>query len=447
MIGGGRLFRMLSALSVLTLVTVAIYPASAAAGPKGPVAPEIVWSAQGRLAMAYALERQSRLPMRPGKVEQPAISHDGRYVAFLWRDRKSGSWAPESHLWLSRFCVSNPALPQSSCDAHEISSIGAAADFAWSPTSDQFVVEADRGKTVLVNWSGVVTTLPPEIEGLPVWAPNGRMLAVTQMENHYGYLDLVRNGVVSRRRLPALARYSIPRLASFWGAGHILYWVDPLGSASIAADGMQLVDLNLRTNRVRRLGMMLGYQDWLTVFGSRLLMVRGDIRSAFFNKYVQLCYLNEPCRRVAGIPKGDISFDPAWSPNGQRMTFVVARSLNNTWGFRSGATYVQWLRTHVLWVAKGIGTGARPIAVRCHGIQCVRGALHGTIHGVDDPEWTPGGIVVERLGGLWFLRGLHAVNALPIGTITTRLIPRIGYGAYENWYYGHLDWRGLFDAR
>jgi len=104
------------------------------------------------------------------------------------------------------------------------------------------------------------------------------------------------------------------------------------------------------------------------------------------------------------------------------------------------------LHTHVLWVANGNGSGAHPLVVRCSGIQCNRGAFHGTLHGADDPGWTAGGIVFERLGRLRFLRSLHADDTLPIGTITMCLIPQIGNGAYLNWYYGHVDWRQLFDA-
>jgi dipeptidyl aminopeptidase/acylaminoacyl peptidase len=194
---------------------------------------------------------------------------------------------------------------------------------------------------------------------------------------------------------------------------------------------MQLVNLDLRTDEIRNLGVMLGYHDWLAVSGRRLLMVKGNDRSAFFGKRLWLCSLGGSCRAIPGLPKEGISLDPAWPPDGHSMAFVMARTWNPS-GIISGARYRSWLDSHVLWIASGDGSGAHPLA--------------GVPRGAADPEWTPDGrgLLFERDGSLWLIPHVGASNAHPLVVLTKHVFPDLHHPAYQRWYYGHMDWHDLF---
>jgi hypothetical protein len=438
----------LSRLLCAATALIAVLPAGVHAGSVPP-SYRLAWFSQGKLAMGFVEGRYTTLAPRPGSVFQPALSHDGRYLEFLWQSPPPNAYtsAGPGYLWLSRFCVKVPTLPPPNCNPHQLSSIGYVSSFRWSPTTDRLIVQAQNGANLLVDWNGVVAHLPSgRVSGLPVWSPDGRTVAIDVTSRQgYSRLYLVAGRSTSSRPFPGLARYALPILAGWWGPRHLLYWIDPDMSASLAADGMQLVDLDLQTGRIHSLGEMLGYQDWLATSGHRLLMVQGSGRSAFLGKHLQLCSLGGACRSIPGIPRADLSFDPSWSPDGRHLAFIVARSWKTS-GFMSGARYRNWLDSFVLWIANGDGSGAHPLVLRCHGLQCVRGALHGILHGAADPQWTrdSSGLLFERNGSLWLVRHLGAFNSLPLVGLTSSVSPNLHHPAYQSWYYGHMNWHDLF---
>ncbi len=77
----------------------------------------------------------------------------------------------------------------------------------------------------------------------------------------------------------------------------LLFAIDPMASASIMADGLQLSALQVSTGRVVPVADMLFYPDYLTWCGSTLVLAAGGDRTATANK-----------RLVAANP-------PAWKPH------------------------------------------------------------------------------------------------------------------------------------
>jgi dipeptidyl aminopeptidase/acylaminoacyl peptidase len=125
--------------------------------------------------------------------------------------------------------------------------------------------------------------------------------------------------------------------------------------------------------------------------------------------------------------------DPAFSPAGNQMAFVVAPAWK-TWGFRSPVRYWNWLDAHVLWTARPDGSRAARAGAELPA-------------GVQDPEWTRDGrgILFVKDGALW--RDPHLGAANP--TFVARLIPAgaapdLRRPAFRSWYYGHMDWHNLF---
>lgn len=371
-----------------------------------------------------------RLVPGPGNAFQPVFSYDGNWLAFL-RQHWNG-YDVSSQLWLAR---------ANGNAAHAILPMGGVSvgGFQWSPSADVLAVQpigaSGAAPIRLVPAQGKPKAVPDQLAGPFLWSSDGRTLAIANT-SHDGYTRLytVSGAAVRSYSVPDVNRYDRVRLAGWWPDGHsILYWIDLMGSGSLAADGMQLLALDFGTGRARHLGITLGYRDWIASSGKRLLAVKGGDRTVFFGKQLQLCLPTGPCKALPGVPSGKISIDPAWAPTGGQIAFVVAPAWH-TWGFRSPARYRRWLDAHILWTAQPNGTGARPT-----GAEVPRG--------VQDPEWTRDGrgILFVKGGALWLDPHLGAANPYPVAQLVpAHFVPDLQKPAFQNWYYGHMDWHSLF---
>ena len=367
----------------------------------------------------------------PGNAFQPIFSYDGRWLAFL-RQQWQG-YDVSSQLWLAQADGSA---------AHAVSSMGGVAvdGFQWSPSADVLAVQPLNKKgdwlpIRLVPVQGPAHDVPDQLQGSFLWSPDGQTLAVAATSRSgYTRLDLVRGNAVTSYALPGVGRYNPFRLAGWWPNDHsILYWLDPGGCYSCIADGTKLDDYDLQTGTVRHVGVTLPYhRDWVAISGDRLLVVTGRDRSAFYGKHLQLCLAAGSCRPLPGKGSHRISVDPAWSPDGGLMAFVVAPA-RKTSGFRSPAKYWSWMDAHVLWTAQPDGSGAKPAS--------------GVPKGAHGPEWTGDGrgILFVKDGELWLDPHLGAANAHPIARLVSpHPLPGREMPAYQSSYYGHMNWHDLF---
>jgi len=172
---------------------------------------------------------------------------------------------------------------------------------------------------LLVPVQGKVQTAPDQLSGSFLWSPDGKSLAVANTSRSgYTRLSTVNGNTARSYSVPGVDRYDHVQLAEWWPNGHsILYWINPLASASMAADGMRLLALDLRSGKAHHLGLTLGYRDWIAISGNRLLAVNGRGRSAFFGKHLRLCVDPGRCKALPGGTAGQISIDPSWGPNGR----------------------------------------------------------------------------------------------------------------------------------
>ncbi len=209
-----------------------------------------------------------------GGALSPGLSHDARWVSWLTASAHGGS--ADLHLRDLRRPGADRVVP------------GATA-YAWSPTGALVAVVTGAGLRVLTPGSAQPgSQRPTDIPGVfygVVWSADGRRLGVSG--RHTLVLDVApaRAGVRVTRSLRLPAAYDNAYLARFTSAG-LLLWPDQTGSASVAADGLRLVEVDLATFTASPLIVSLTYRDWVVGLpGNRVIVVAGGDRYAHLGKH------------------------------------------------------------------------------------------------------------------------------------------------------------------
>ena len=129
------------------------------------------------------------------------------------------------------------------------------------------------------------------------------------------------------------------------GGEGILFWVDP--DMSDAADGMHVFELRAPGAAPVDLGVTVGQDVSLAPHGV-IAIGSGPNRYAWETKSVETCAITTAaCRAVEG-PANQLTFDPAWAPDGQTLAFVAAPPSTAASFYQSNLE--QWYSTHRLWL-------------------------------------------------------------------------------------------------
>jgi TolB protein len=275
------------------------------------------------------------------QASQPQWSHDGRWLAVLVTPRppRSNPYADEpSAVWLvSSDGTTVRRLPPYTTKMHDVR-------IAWSPVADRLAIEyseiykstsKDRDYVEVVDTARNVTAIAHAylVSGI-AWSPDGRRLAVARNRfvrpvtgsSWRSQIDLF-PAAGGTPRVVVRDEGGVYDIAGWWpDGGGVLAWIDPMGSASLAADGLGLYDFGLAGHR-RHLADMLQYPAWLATSRTRdevALIAGGDRDLTGDHKHLVICS-RITCHSVAQ-PKGQVSFDPAWSADG-RLAVVRDRAV------------------------------------------------------------------------------------------------------------------------
>jgi hypothetical protein len=405
---------------------------------------ELAFVGHGRLFLLGGPAGAPRRVVLPGIPFAPAWSADHRWLAV----EVSKSPTPSlphlqvpATLWLVNAVGTQvrPLTPAS----WDITS------FAWSPRAPRLVVAVHLGGAKPARSYAVATVTPTGrrmilavgsyVSGV-AWSPRGQQIAAglttfpapPRQASWQSRLELL-NPAGGRPRAAATSVGNVLELAGWWPDGSgLLYWTDPGGSDSIAADGLPLASVSLVTGRSIRLARsMLVHSSWVAFSpdGHTAAVVTGGDRTIWGGrKHIAICRSSDRCTAVAE-PAGTVALQPSWSPDGGSVTFTRAPA-TGPFGPSGHADFSpywlqRWQGTSRIRVGDPDGSGTRPLAAA--------GA------GAVDPVWgRDGSILFVRAGWLWLLPAGAAASirlAGPLGTL--------GPPAYDHSYYGYIPYPQL----
>ncbi len=403
----------------------------------------------------------------------PTLSHDGRWLAYLVTVQSDGDGSP-SQLWLANGDGSG---------AHEVAGVGVDGLVGWSPTADVLAVIADangRPQAVdLVSAHGAVrrllalpasATAPTWLEGA-VWSPSGGELAVSVDNPRPGVSGTVTAYPVGAGRpatwfsiradqhLPDVygggCGEVIAPLAGWWPRWGIGFWAIACG-ASRNLDETPLEVLSAPGVRPRLIAQTLsegGTDPVAAGRGGGLAVVATTSAGRVYSqgKAVEACtrgtlsctalpddtvWLGRtpklPClggscgpfrSPAPGTPGSAVSLEPAWSPNGSELAYVLAPTTP------SGLATPVWYAAHELFVWSP-RTGAST-------------KLAGP-SGASAPAWSRNGrdLLYVSGDGLWLA---PAAGGKPV-EIARPLFPEKIWKAQPTSisFNGQIDWTGQF---
>ena len=299
-----------------------------------------------------------------GQVSQPAWSHDGEWLAYLYGT--GSQMAPVT--WLAR---------RDGTQAHQVKQVASDGGFSWLPTDDVLAVGGQSG-IWLVPAEGKPRQLSNAAASAPVWSPDGKTLAYSVTlpydSNHPEDRSdaLYTIGIDGSQPVQRLVTpQSGIELAGWWPDGKgLLYWVDPVHSASLAADGMPLNSLQLGSTQPKTLAFGLDRPGWLSLAPrNNILMVKGGGRIVWAGQSLTVINVSSGDVRDLKNPPGCVAIDPSLSKDGSRIAFVAAKDLGaKTWGFDNNQDLMAWVASRTLWVEQVNGSGAHPLTSAGRGI-------------------------------------------------------------------------------
>ncbi len=363
----------------------------------------------------------------------PAWSADGRWLAFLVGKPGIDGAVSGGTVWIA-----------AADGQHAKAVLRNAGTFAWSPKAD-----------VLAALSGTIlyTVHPgqpahglwgdPGFTGGPVWSPDGAQLAVAVINRDakQRFTSSAVDIIAARGGLGfsnfAFSASDAFILDAWWPGGQgPLAWSDPLGSASLAADGLPLVAYSLGNGPYGvTLGTTLVHPSFAVPTRAGVTLVAGGERYAWRGKTIRSCDTSGKgtsvkCGPAMNATPAPVNLDPAWAPGAQEpvLAFVHGKALSSA--SVTQAALRAWYRTRQLWL--WIGIGGNPLPVTRAG------------PGVAAPVWSASAryILYVRDNALWLIQ-VFRPGGLPATSAPVRIVSKLFPGDWPN-YYAYTAWQSQF---
>ena len=326
---------------------------------------------------------------------------------------------------------------------------------AWSPIEDRLAYVTSSGDLWASNADGsgsvelvaikpaptLAPGMAPTTVGRIAWSPDGQWLAYdvyrvlkasVPPERYAGLWRIRADGSGNDEVYTMGSPASDGIILAGWSPDgqSLLFWPQPLFSASILADGVPLQVISAAGGEPRQVvPQMLLHSDFLAVppHGDVLAVVSGAGRETWTNKHVVAV---DVVRRGQAQLTDDLvaAVSPDWSPDGRHIVYVAAPdvgSVDSTEALEAGVCKRR------VWVMNSDGSGKR---------QMTDDAAYRD----ERPLWSADGrdflfARIDRNGraSLWLMPALGGTAR----QISDELTPT------EDWFghFGHVSWGSLFD--
>ena len=347
------------------------------------------------------------------QAADPQFSPNGRWLTYL---------VDSTQVWLARSDGASPRYVTTG------GGIG-----GWLPNGR---LVAGSGLWTISS-AGIVTRVATVPRGLAAWSPDGGRYVFFS-----GSLGSTTKASTGTQRLEVASSLNGKRTTWYTGKvsftqsgaqGYflldavvlparegILFQFDPDQSADLPADGLELYELRAPGARPKQIGLTLGLPIAIGANGT-FAITNGGNRYAWLTKSVETCSAASALCTPVPTAHGELSFDPAWSPNGKQLAFVEAPTISATNFFQ--ATVKRWYASHSLWILQRART--TPDEIKGSG-------------GASSPTWSANGKSVMYVANdaLWLLPTL---SSKPVRIASPLLTP-------NNWqsFFGEINWTDQF---
>jgi len=373
-----------------------------------------------------------------GRNREPRWSPSGQWLAFRGRDDR---------VWVMR---------ADGGSAYRLGDGAAVTAFAWAPAHDRLAFLAG-GALVAVDADGSNRQELVAGGGGPgtgvqdaAWSPDGEWLAYDRVDvlkegesgyppERYASLWRIRaDGSAASELLNAGTPSGYGLIVAGWSpdGSRVLYWIDPVFSASLLADGAPLYTVPAEGGATSQLAQaVLRHPDFLVpgpADTDRVAVVVGGYRGTSTNKVLHV--LSVSTGQDVALTSADLAASsPTWSPDGQRIAYVAMPDEGDLGGAEP---------TH-----QGL-MQRRVFVANVQGDPQPRQLTDDPAYRDEYPLWSADGgfILFARLNAedrasLWLVPARGGEPRQIVDDLAPAPEPSpLWFG-----YYGHVDWDMLFD--
>ena len=379
-------------------------------------------------------EGQERRLTEDGRNSEPRWSPSGEWLAFA---KEAGSDGLQT--WLVR----------SSGGKARLAGRATTGRAYWSPVSDRFAYVVQGGVVMEYADGSSRQEISARVQGDPAWSPDGKWLAYARTDvpvapaerlpgDRRGSIWCVRaDGSDARVMVDGGSALPDGFMGGFLVAGwspdgsRLLYWTDPMFSASGLADGSALmaapVDGRQPMELVKKMLLHRDFLSW-SPSGLELALVDGSYRSSWCRKQLAISDLSGPPHLLSEPSRSDLF--PSWSLDGRLIAYTSAPAVQTDGG--NEAKQASWQRR--IWVMQPDGSGKRQLT-------------SDPRYRDERPLWSRDGAfilfgrMVDDRMQLWLMRSDGSGQRQVVDELSPLPDPVAGWFGY----YGYLHWDRMYD--
>jgi hypothetical protein len=304
-------------------------------------------------------------------------------------------------------------------------------DIVWAPSVDRVAYLSDDGAVVSdpdgsdrVEFPGATST---------VWSNDSAQMAYFRSESSGAGLYVVDSSGSNERLIQPADPDGTRLLLAGWSTDdtHVLGWLHPLGSASLAMDGLPLKAYPIDGSTPTMLSeAVLPHRDFVDLGPASTGRVAASVGAGRATWARKAIAVGDPDGRLRSIsPEDRADLYPAWSPDGSWLAMTSGPAALDSAG---GDTAQQALAERRTWLMRPDGSARHAL-------------LPGSSGRDERPKWSADGHML-----LWVRVPAESAPQVWLGPVAGTEPPRLladglgGPGARDAGVFGYMDWSRLY---